>query len=49
MRSKIGELEQTVNDLKAEIEVEDAAKPKPQEDKPSHDSAWGNQPWLEYF
>ncbi|KAG6502359.1 hypothetical protein ZIOFF_042251 [Zingiber officinale] len=39
MGSKIDELEQSINDLKAEIGVEDAAKPKPQEDKLSHDAA----------
>lgn len=40
MGSKIDELEQSINDLKAEMGVEGVANSKPEEDEPSEDAAW---------
>ncbi|CAD5169930.1 unnamed protein product [Musa acuminata subsp. malaccensis] len=39
MGSKIDELEQSINDLKAEMGVEGVANSKPEEDEPSEDAA----------
>lgn len=40
MGSKIDELEQSINDLKAEMGVEGVANSKPEEGEPSEDAAW---------
>ncbi|CAD5186980.1 unnamed protein product [Musa acuminata subsp. malaccensis] len=39
MGSRIDELEKSINDLKAEMEVDSPIKPNPEEDKPSNESS----------